>query len=63
MERPENTMLKPIVEKLKEAKSKIDEKSESNGQGPASWADIIVLGAKIAISKSWGKIKVKFKYL
>lgn len=46
LNRPENKALAPLVEKLRQAKAAIDA-SANEGQGPLSWADTIVLAAKV----------------
>eukprot|EP00884_Botryococcus_braunii_P015033 jgi/Botrbrau1/23530/Bobra.0141s0002.1 len=46
LNRPENASLKPYVAKLKELKKAIDAEGVRIGNGPISWADLIVLAAK-----------------
>lgn len=46
-------MLKPLVAKYKEIKAAVDEENAADGQGPISWADLLVLGARVAIRKEW----------
>jgi len=51
-------MLKPLVDKLKEVKQKVDEENVANGQKPISWADLITLTARLAVTKEWRNEKV-----
>jgi len=46
LDRPENAGLKPLVEKLKNAKPEIDALNEKNGSGPISFADLICIAAR-----------------
>lgn len=57
LNRPENKALKPMVQKLAGAKKAIDEKSIAAEQGPISWADLLVLAAKLTTQMSWRSIK------
>lgn len=59
LNRPENAMLKPLVEKLAAAKKVIDEGNLKLGSQPISWADTIYLAGKVATQTSWNEIKVK----
>ena len=59
LDRPENAMLKPVVEKLKQAKAVIDEYGAKTGAGPISWADLLVLAGKVTTVKEWAEIKVR----
>ena len=59
LNRSENAMLKPLVAKLKDIKTTVDEKNAANGQGPISWADLLVLTARLAVSKEWRVQKVR----
>ncbi|CAK0787502.1 hypothetical protein CVIRNUC_010722 [Coccomyxa viridis] len=53
LDRKENQSLKPIVRKLKSIKDAVDEGSKKYGIPPISWADTIVLGAKVSAEQSW----------
>eukprot|EP00210_Caulerpa_lentillifera_P005376 g5138.t1 len=55
LNRSENSMLKPLVSKYKEIKQEVDSENAADGQGPISWADLIVLGARVAVRKEWVK--------
>ncbi|PSC75757.1 Thylakoid lumenal 29 kDa chloroplastic [Micractinium conductrix] len=57
LNRPENKALAPLVEKLRQAKAAIDA-SANEGQGPLSWADTIVLAAKVASEAAWRQDKI-----
>lgn len=57
--RPENKDLKGYVDKLAGVKKTIDEKGKVAGQEAISWADLIVLAAKVAHVQSWTAQKVK----
>ncbi|MEW5309373.1 MAG: hypothetical protein WDW38_001267 [Sanguina aurantia] len=59
LDRPENVMLKPLVERLAEAKKTIDANGAKTGAGPISWADLIMLAGKVSTQKSWVQMKVK----
>lgn len=52
LDRPENSMLKPVVEKLKKAKAKIDDTGARTGAGPISWADLLVVAGKCVTSRA-----------
>lgn len=56
--RPENASLKPLVERLADLKKSIDAGGADVGQGPISWADLIVLAAKVSTQKVWYRAKV-----
>lgn len=56
--RPENADLAPLVERLAQAKAKIDEAAVADGSGPISWADLLVLAAKISTQLGWKAIKL-----
>lgn len=56
--RPENAALKPLVAKLAAAKAKIDEAGAADGSGPISWADTLVLAARVATQTAWRDIKI-----
>ncbi|KXZ46294.1 hypothetical protein GPECTOR_45g164 [Gonium pectorale] len=56
--RPENAGLAPLVEKLAQAKAKIDAAGAEDGSGAISWADTIVLAAKVATQAEWARIKI-----
>lgn len=58
LNRPENAGLKPLVARLAEVKAKIDEESATVGQGPLSWADLLVIAGKVATRKVWYDAKV-----
>lgn len=51
-------MLKPLVERLAEAKKAIDANGAKTGAGPISWADLIMLAGKVSTQKSWVQMKV-----
>jgi len=53
LKRPENASLKPLVEKLKEVKKTVDEQNAASNQAPISWSDLLVLTARLAVSKEW----------
>ncbi|CAL8460517.1 g46 [Coccomyxa elongata] len=53
LNRKENESLKPIVQKLQSAKDAIDAGNAKRGMEPITWADLIVLGAKVAALKQW----------
>ncbi|KAG2487468.1 hypothetical protein HYH03_013890 [Edaphochlamys debaryana] len=55
--RPENKGLESIIEKLAKAKTEIDAASEKDGSGPISWADLMVLAAKVSTQASWTDVK------
>ncbi|DBA96610.1 TPA: hypothetical protein ACH3X1_015471 [Trebouxia sp. C0004] len=57
--REENKDLKSFVDKLAGVKKIIDEKGKTAGQEAISWADLIVLAAKVAHVQSWTAQKVK----
>lgn len=59
LDRPENTMLKPLVSKLKTAKAEIDAAGAKTGAGPISWADLIMLAGKVATQRAWASAKIK----
>ncbi|KAL3132609.1 hypothetical protein ABBQ32_009138 [Trebouxia sp. C0010 RCD-2024] len=59
LSRPENKDLKSFVDKLAGVKQTIDDRGKVAGQGPISWADLIVLAAKVAHVLSWTEQKVK----
>ncbi|GMH41041.1 hypothetical protein BSKO_08951 [Bryopsis sp. KO-2023] len=59
LNRPENVALKPYVAKLKQGKDVIDKESIEAGQGPISWTDVIVLGAKVTTQLKWLEAKKK----
>lgn len=56
--RAENAGLGDYVKKLGQVKVIVDEGNEKLGSGPISWADLMVLGAKVAVEKEWFKIKI-----
>lgn len=58
LNRPENKELRPFVEKLKGIKKKIDGQAKAAGQPTYSWADVIVLAAKVTAQKSWAAVKI-----
>lgn len=58
LSRPGNAGLEALVAKLKEVKAEIDASGDNNGQGPISWADLIYLTGKVAISKQWRESKL-----
>lgn len=53
LDRPENKDLKPLVEKLAKAKAAVDAQGAERGQQPISWADTIVLAAKVGTEAAW----------
>jgi len=55
--RPENAALKGLVARLAKAKEAIDAQA-APGQAPISWADLIVLAAKVAVLQGWRAIKI-----
>lgn len=57
--RPENKDLKSFIDKLAGVKQIIDDKGKTAGQEPISWADLIVLSAKVAHVLAWTQQKVK----
>ncbi|EFJ45738.1 hypothetical protein VOLCADRAFT_105827 [Volvox carteri f. nagariensis] len=57
LSRPENAGLDVIVDKLAQAKAKIDAGGAEDGSGPISWADLIVLAAKVTTQAQWASIK------
>lgn len=57
--RKANKDLKPYVEKLRKAKKAIDQRGAQEGQAPVTWADLIVIGAKVATLLEWNEIKEK----
>ncbi|KAL4428092.1 hypothetical protein ABPG75_002181 [Micractinium tetrahymenae] len=57
LNRPENKGLAPFVDRLRKVKDAIDARAEQ-GQGPISWADTIVLAAKVALEKAWRQDKI-----
>ncbi|GLC42901.1 hypothetical protein PLESTB_001812400 [Pleodorina starrii] len=57
LSRPENAGLDVIVEKLAQAKAKIDAAGAEDGSGPISWADLLVLAAKVTTQAEWARIK------
>lgn len=57
LSRPENKGLAPFVDRLRKVKESIDARAEQ-GQGPISWADTIVLAAKVCIEKAWRQDKI-----
>ncbi|PNW83243.1 hypothetical protein CHLRE_05g233900v5 [Chlamydomonas reinhardtii] len=56
--RPENAGLEVVVAKLAKAKAKIDAAGAEDGAGPISWADLIVLAAKVTTQSGWSATKV-----
>lgn len=58
MSRPENKGLQPLVDRLAKAKAAVDAVNVGRGQAPLSWADTIVLAAKIATAKQWREQKI-----
>ncbi|GFR53080.1 hypothetical protein Agub_g15788, partial [Astrephomene gubernaculifera] len=58
LSRPENTDLEPLVARLAQAKSKIDAAGAEDGSGAISWADLLVLAAKVTTQAQWAAIKV-----
>lgn len=57
LDRPENRDLKPLVEKLGRARDAIIAQQRP-GQDPLSWADTIVLAAKVASEAAWRQDKI-----
>ncbi|GIL48968.1 hypothetical protein Vafri_5468 [Volvox africanus] len=57
LSRPENAGLDVVVAKLAQAKSKIDAAGAEDGSGPISWADLLVLAAKVSTQAQWATIK------
>ncbi|KAK9812426.1 hypothetical protein WJX73_009908 [Symbiochloris irregularis] len=57
--RPENKDIKSYIGKLKAIKQKIDQNSKAAGQGEYSWADVLVLAAKVTAQKLWASVKIK----
>ena len=55
--RPENRDLKPLVERLRTAKDAIDARRQP-GQNPLTWADTIVLAAKVSQELAWREDKI-----
>lgn len=59
LDRPENAMLKPLVEKLKAVKATIDAAGVASGAGAISWADLLVLAGKVSTQQLWAELKVR----
>lgn len=57
--RAENKDMKSFVDRLAGVKTIIDDKGKIAGQEAISWADLIVLAAKVAHVQSWTAQKVK----
>lgn len=57
--RPESADLRDLVARLTKAKQVIDDGNAAIGSGPLSWADTLVLAAKVAVQAQWREIKVK----
>jgi hypothetical protein len=57
--RPENDGLSALVGRIAAAKKVIDEGNAKIGSGPISWADTIMLAAKVAVEQEWRDIKLK----
>jgi L-ascorbate peroxidase len=58
--RPENAYLKPAADKVKGAKAAVDAALPA-GSGPISYADLLVLAAKVATQAAWKEVKVGVK--
>eukprot|EP00892_Ulva_mutabilis_P005537 jgi/Ulvmu1/3355/UM156_0012.1 len=56
--RPEMAGLDDLVKRLGQAKEVIDVGNAELGSGPISWADLMVLAAKVAVQADWKDIKV-----
>jgi L-ascorbate peroxidase len=56
--RPESQGLDALVKQLATAKEAIDKGNAALGSGPISWADTLVLAAKVAIGDEWREIKL-----
>jgi L-ascorbate peroxidase len=58
LDRPENKGLKAYFDKLSKAKEAIDAKSAKIGISPISYADLEVMGLRVATRLKWAYIKV-----
>jgi L-ascorbate peroxidase len=56
--RPENKGLEDLVKRLAKAKDAIDKGNAAIGSGLISWADTLVLAAKVAVEDEWREIKL-----
>jgi L-ascorbate peroxidase len=59
LDRPENRSLKSYFDKLSTAKKAIDEKSSTTGVDPITYADLEVMGLKVATRLAWLDAKVR----
>jgi len=59
MSRPENRDLKAVLAKLAKGKAAIDASPLGQSAGPISWADTLVVGAKVATDKAWDDVRVE----
>jgi hypothetical protein len=62
LDRPENRDLKPLVGRLRDAKEAIDARRQE-GQAPLSWADTIVLAAKVGTLQAHHPVKQRWRCL
>lgn len=56
--RPEMEGLEDVIKRIGQAKKVIDAGNAELGSGPLSWADMMVLSAKVAVQAEWKSIKV-----
>lgn len=61
--RPEMAGLDDLIERIAQAKEVIDAGNAELGSGPLSWADLMVLAAKVAVQAEWKYIKVRITQL
>ena len=50
--------LEDVIKRIGQAKKVIDAGNAELGSGPLSWADMMVLSAKVAVQAEWKSIKV-----
>lgn len=55
---PQMAGLDDLIKRISQAKDVIDTGNAELGSGPLSWADAMVLAAKVAVQAEWKYIKV-----
>jgi hypothetical protein len=58
LNRPENAYLKPLAQRVKDAKAAVDAAVDPKGE-KISYADLLVLATKVATVQAWKDVKVR----